>query len=188
MRLFSAVALPADIRAALMRLSGGLPDVRWVEPDDYHLTLAFFGDIDADVAEDLAEALAAIDMPPFDITLTGLGTFGTGSPRAIVALATRDLSLLALEAKHRAIITRLGIPEGARKYTPHVTLARLRRIPAPTVADWMSTRPVFEKLTWRVDAFSLFSSATSRGGGPYVAEQTFPLLAKPSGDRSSARR
>ena len=175
MRLFSAIEVPADIADVLARSGGGLHTARWIDPADYHVTLAFFGEIDADVANDLAEELAAIEAPPVDIRLTELGFFGTASPHAIVALVERDAGLLALEARHRAIMMRLGIGDTARKFTPHVTLARLRRTPASEVAEWLSDRPALPKFSWRAERFALFSAATSRGGGPYVAEAVFPL-------------
>lgn len=177
MRLFSAIGVPADIARDLSLFRGGLPDARWVEPADFHVTLAFFGEVDGRSAEELAAALDEIEAAPLDITLDGLSIFGADRPHAIVALARKSPALLALEAAHRSIMQRLGIGDQARKYTPHVTLARLRRVPAGDVADWMSQQPPFSPLTWRADRFALYSSRTSRGGGPYVEEVPFDLRA-----------
>ena len=92
-----------------------------------------------------------------------------------MALAQRTPALLALEAAHRAIMQRLGVGDRARKYTPHVTLARLARTNAGDVAGWLSQQPAFRPLAWRAGRFALYSSRTSRGGGPYVAEVAFDL-------------
>ena len=54
-RLFTGLSVPPEIGERLARFRGGLPDARWVEAGDYHVTLRFLGDIDADVAEDVLE-------------------------------------------------------------------------------------------------------------------------------------
>lgn len=175
MRLFSALPVPDDVSDSLALFRGGLRDAKWVEPADFHVTLAFFGEVERPVAEELAQTLSEIVARPFDIRATGLGIFGADKPHAIVALLEKSPELLALEAAHRAAVARLGIGDQARKYTPHVTLARLRRTPAGDVAGWMSQQPAFTTLAWRAERFALYSSRTSRGGGPYVAEVEFPL-------------
>lgn len=173
MRLFSAVGVPDAIAQALSLFRGGLPDAKWVEPADFHVTLAFFGEIDGRAAEELAASLDEIDVKSFEVSLDRLGVFGADRPHAIVALARKTPALLALEASHRAVMQKLGIGDQARKYTPHVTLARLRRVPAGDVAEWISRQPAFAPLTWRAERFALYSSRTSRGGGPYVEEVPF---------------
>lgn len=177
MRLFSAIGVPEAVARELSLFRGGLPDTKWVESADFHVTLAFFGEVDGPSAEELAAALDEIDAEPFEIALESLGVFGADRPHAIVALARKTPALLALEAAHRGIMQRLGIGDQARRYTPHVTLGRLRRVPAGEVAGWISQQPVFPALSWRADRFALYSSRTSRGGGPYVEEVPFDLRA-----------
>ena len=46
-RLFTGIEVPAEIRLALSAHRGGLPGARWVDPDQYHMTLRFIGDVDA---------------------------------------------------------------------------------------------------------------------------------------------
>lgn len=175
MRLFSAIATPDEVARELVLFRGGLPDARWVDPVDFHVTLGFFGEINRHAADELAQALSEIDMPPIDLQLTGLNIFGADRPHAIVALAERSPALLSLQTAHRAVMQRLGIGDQVRKYTPHVTLGRLRRTTAGEVAAWISQQPAFRPLKWHADRFALYSSRTSRGGGPYVAEVTFHL-------------
>ena len=177
MRLFSAIGVPEIVARDLSQFRGGLPDTKWVEPADVHVTLAFFGEIDGRSAEELAAALDEIDAASFEIALDGLGVFGADRPHAIVALARKTPALLALEAAHRGVVQRLGIGEQARRYTPHVTLGRLRRVTAGEVARWMSQQPAFPALSWRAERFALYSSRMSRGGGPYVEEVPFGLRA-----------
>jgi RNA 2',3'-cyclic 3'-phosphodiesterase len=73
---------------------------------------------------------------------------------------------------------RVGLPAGGRKYTPHVTLARLNKdVSAQSVAFYLSSRPLIRPITFRPTRFALFSSKDSVGGGPYIVEATYPLAA-----------
>ena len=55
-RLFTGLAVPAEIAEALKIHQGGLPGARWIEPGDFHVTLRFLGDVEATVADDVVEA------------------------------------------------------------------------------------------------------------------------------------
>ena len=69
-----------------------------------------------------------------------------------------------------------GVEPERRKFTPHVTLARLRRDATPEAAAmYLSQAPVFAPLTYTLDRVTLFSARDSTGGGPYVAEAEFPF-------------
>ena len=72
---------------------------------------------------------------------------------------------------------RIGLPPEQRKYTPHVTLARLRGASERDVANYLSLRGGFSTGPFPVDRFVLFSSRNSVGGGPYVVEEDYPLRA-----------
>ena len=70
---------------------------------------------------------------------------------------------------------RVGLDPEGRKYTPHVTLARLRNASSYDVADYLSVRGYFPTRVFTVDRFVLFSSRPSRGGGPYAVEEAYSL-------------
>ena len=70
---------------------------------------------------------------------------------------------------------RIGIPPEPRKFTPHVTLARLRAASSMAVADYLSSRGFFFSRRFEAQRFVLFSSRASTGGGPYVVEAAYPL-------------
>ena len=71
---------------------------------------------------------------------------------------------------------RIGLEPEPRKFTPHVTLARLRSSSSLDVADYLSARGYFRTAPFTVSRFVLFSSRASTGGGPYVAEALYPLI------------
>ena len=108
-------------------LRGGVPGARWIDPENYHLTLRFIGDIDDRLAHEIAlAARRRVARWRSSFGLTGLTSFGGNKPRAMVAALRRRGSLLELQAEHERLMRRIGLEPEGRKYTPHVTLARLR--------------------------------------------------------------
>ena len=85
--------------------------------------------------------------------------------------------LVELQAEHERLMQRLGLEPEGRKFTPHVTLARLRDASSRDVADYLSTRAPLFGSSFKVSRFVLFSARASVGGGPYVVEADYPLAA-----------
>jgi len=176
-RLFTALEIPPEIRQSLAMLRGGLPGARWVDSDNYHLTLRFIGDVDDVMAREVAYLLGKVRRTQFELTLDGLLSFGGRRPRAVVATAAATPSLFELQAEHERLMQRMGLEPEGRKYTPHVTLARLRDSSSRQVADYLAVRHPYRSVAVRVSRFVLYSSRASVGGGPYVIEAAFPLVA-----------
>jgi RNA 2',3'-cyclic 3'-phosphodiesterase len=176
-RLFTAVEIPSEIGAALSTLRGGLPGARWVDPENYHLTLRFIGDIDDAMARDVAFMLGQVRRQKFELQIDGLTSFGGRKPRAVVATAAPTRSLLELQAEHERLMQRIGFEPEGRRYTPHVTVARLRDSTSQQVADYLSARGHFRSAPFSVSRFVLYSARASVGGGPYVVEAAYPLAA-----------
>jgi RNA 2',3'-cyclic 3'-phosphodiesterase len=176
-RLFTGLELPASVREALSSLRGGLPGARFVEPENYHLTLRFAGDVDRPTAEDLFAGLAeARPRGAVPVVLDGLDGFGGDRPRALIARARPDPALLDLQAEHERIARRAGLAPETRRFSPHVTLARLKRgTPPGAVAAWIAERAPFAPLAFTASRATLFSAREGTGGGPYLVEATFPL-------------
>lgn len=174
-RLFIGLEIPDDLRQTLSLLRGGLPGARWIDPENYHLTLRFIGDIDGGLAHEIVSMLGGVNRRPFDVRLDGLSSFGGKKPRAIVASVAPSPSLLELQAELERRMQRVGLEPEGRKYTPHVTLARLRDSSSRQVADYLATRGLFRSATFRAERFVLYSSRASVGGGPYVIEDAFAL-------------
>jgi RNA 2',3'-cyclic 3'-phosphodiesterase len=183
-RLFTGLEIPSDLALDLSMLRGGLSGARWIDAENYHLTLRFIGDIDDATARDVAAALEQIRRAPFTVTLEGLGSFGGDRPRAIIARAKPSAPLVELQAEQERLMRRIGIPPEPRKFTPHVTLARLRDASAGAVAAYLTARGFFRSRRFEATHFVLFSSRASTGGGPYLVEAAYPLEAKSSGLRS----
>src|ERR1700716_481379 len=174
-RLFTGLEIPAEIGQTLSNLRGGLPGARWIDPENYHVTLRFIGDIDGIAANEIASMLFRVNRKPFDVTLQGLSSFGGRKPRAVVASVVPSRPLLELQAEHERLMQRVGLDPEGRKFTPHVTLARLRDSSSLQVANYLSVRGPFRPSPFAVSRFVLFSSKASVGGGPYVVEAAYPL-------------
>jgi 2'-5' RNA ligase len=163
-RIFTGLEIPAPIGRELSMLRGGLPGARWIDPENYHLTLRFIGDVDDVVAREVAFMLGTVRRTEFELRFEALSSFGGRRPRALVATLAPTQALMGLDAE-------------GRKYTPHVTLARLRESSSRQVADYLSARALFGLPPFKVSRFVLFSSRASVGGGPYVIEAAYPLAA-----------
>ncbi|MDP2619775.1 MAG: RNA 2',3'-cyclic phosphodiesterase [Hyphomicrobiales bacterium] len=174
-RLFTGIEIPDEIADRLSGLRGGLPGARWIDPENYHITLRFLGDIDVARAHDVADLLARIRRRAFTLAVDGLGTFGGSRPRQVWARVPATPALMALQSENEQLMQRAGLPPETRKFTPHVTLARLRDTKSRSLAEYLESRS-FLGTPFEVTRFVLFSSQPSRGGGPYIVEQAYPLF------------
>jgi len=162
-RLFAAVdpspeAL-TDLEHALVPAAAR--SLRWMPPEQWHITLAFYGEVDPRSVDDLCTRLdrAAARTTPPSLTLTGAGTFPRrpDAARVLWAGVHGDTELLArLADRARAAGRRVGAAVEHRRFVPHLTLARAPR-PAnmrrPLTALWSYAGP-----TWTADSLRLVRS------------------------------
>lgn len=183
-RLFTALEIPRNAAMSLSLLRGGLPGARWIDVENYHITLRFIGDVDGRTADEIVDRLDRIDRPEFSLSLNGVGSFGSKKPHSIWAGVTHAPEMFALQAEIERICQRIGLPPDPRKFSPHVTLARLKASRIDEVGRYLTGRGDFQTLPFHVSRFVLLSSRESVGGGPYLTEEVFPL--HEVGRRSSA--
>ncbi len=176
-RLFTGLEIPANVGQSLATLRGGLPGARWIDPENYHVTLRFIGDVDDSIAHEVASMLGRVRREAFGLRVDDLKSFGGRKPRAIVATLGPAQAPMELQAEHERLLQRVGLEPEGRKFTPHVTLARLRVSSSRQVADYLAVRAPFRSPPFKVSRFVLFSSRSSVGGGPYVVEAAYPLAA-----------
>jgi 2'-5' RNA ligase len=174
-RLFAAIDLPLSVRETLGTLKWGIPGARWIEPAEMHLTLRFIGEIDGAREEDVRIALGSISHPPFSLMLEGVGQFGDKAPHTLFVGVQPSETLLRLAAKIEQALQRIGLPPETRRYTPHVTLARLKNGPRGRVAQFLAEHNLFRAGPIAVEAFELFSSHPGRSGAHYRIECTYTL-------------
>ena len=177
-RLFTGLEVPYDVQSALSLKRGGLSGARWIDPENYHITLRFIGDVDNRGADEVSYELERLSHGErFKVRLSHLGTFGGDMPRALYAGVESNEALHRLQAAQERVLRRVGLDPEGRRFVPHVSLARLRGTPAYEVADFIHQAGQFAPLEFTVGRFVLFSSRASVGGGPYLVEQSYPLAA-----------
>jgi RNA 2',3'-cyclic 3'-phosphodiesterase len=174
-RLFTAIELPESVRTRLMLLQGGVPGARWSPVENLHLTLRFIGEVNEATANDIDDVLAAIRSSAFDLTLKDAGEFGGRDPHALWIGVAPNEALMRLAAKIESALQRMGLEAETRKYTPHVTLARLRDAPISKVREFLGAHGPFDSGPFPVRRFALFSSHPSSNGSLYRVERSYAL-------------
>jgi 2'-5' RNA ligase len=77
-RLFVALPVPEDVSGDLVALQAGVPDARWVPPENFHVTLCFAGEVQGGVMRDLEEELSDIAGSRFPVGIAGVELFSAG--------------------------------------------------------------------------------------------------------------
>ncbi|HWM61295.1 MAG TPA: RNA 2',3'-cyclic phosphodiesterase [Rhizomicrobium sp.] len=175
MRFFVALAVPDAVARALLLLEGGVPGARWQTREQMHLTLRFIGEVDGRDARALDDALAGIEAPAFELQLHGVGQFGNKQPHSLWAGLRKHEMLDHLQRKVDNAIRKVGQPQDAHKFLPHVTLARLRHPDLDKLREWLVAHALFTSDEFTVSAFCLYSSKLTIDGSIYRVEQEYPL-------------
>ncbi len=177
MRLFVALDLPRTVRQRLADLATGVSGVRWVPPENYHVTIRFVGELPAYKAEELDLALADIRARRFTLELAGVGTLDrAGRVTALWAGVASNPALLHLRAKVDTAVQRAGMAAERRRYMPHVTLARLgEQVEQARVAAWVQSHNLFRSAPMDVGHFTLFTSVLGPDQPVYTPEVEYPL-------------
>lgn len=178
-RSFVAIALPDVVSDALEDLQEGLAGAHWTAPDNLHLTLAFLGEQPRRTLEDLDAALVALRCASFRLRLSGVDAFGKKDARVIFAGVAASPPLLSLQAKVASAARDAEIALDARRYAPHVTIARLSRgaVPPERLHAYLSAHNLFETEPFDVREITLFRSTLTRDGPIYEPLATYPLAA-----------
>ena len=175
MRLFVALALPDSVAQSIMLIQGGVPGARWQAREQLHLTLRFIGEVEGREAAMLDDALAGIVAPAFSLQLHAVGQFGNKQPHSLWAGVRKNEALEHLQRKVDSAIRRVGQPQDAHKFIPHVTLARLRNPDPGRMLDWLTYNALYTSPEFEAGAFQLYSSKLTHDGSIYRIEQSYDL-------------
>lgn len=171
MRAFVALDLPDCQIAALERVQQHLPEGRPVPPENLHLTLLFLDDQPLAALEELHRELAGLAPTPFELRLTGFGTFGGKAPRSLHAEVAADPALTALHDDVRRAARRAGIDRPRSRFRPHVTLARFGAgLPRPgqtRLAGFVARHGLPGIPPARAESFGLYASHLRPDGAVY---------------------
>jgi 2'-5' RNA ligase len=178
-RLFIGIRPPEPVRDALLDTMEALEGARWVDGDNLHLTLRFVGEVERPAANDLAEALGQIDWACFTLRIAGVGAFDRSSrhgsrPHAVWARVPPVAPLEGLRQKVERACDVTGLGRETRRFTPHITLARLNRS-AGAIGAWLATWGDLAAGPWAVEEFILFESHLGHTGAIYEVVARYGL-------------
>ena len=182
-RCFVALDFPAAAKAALGRtievLAAHGAAVRWVRPEQLHLTLAFLGDVTTERVAAIRDALRAVAAWPFELRFHGLGSFPPHGP-ARVLWAGLDGDLDALTTLANGVLDALagaGVPREARPFQAHVTIGRVKggRGLGGLRHAVAAAAPDVRGEAMPIDCLTLYRSQLGPGGAVHEALETFAL-------------
>lgn len=192
-RAFIAIELPDLIQRRLGEVIVALKDgtdraVRWVPPNNIHLTLKFLGNVSPANLRSLTELLQneSRNHPPFDALISGLGAFPNRiRPRVIWVGVKAPPALMRLQQNIDRETSRMGYPSEERTYSPHLTLGRISQHATPAdvrqIADRLSQVNVTDLGQISVKRLHLFRSDLQPGGAIYT-----PLFVSEMGETHSS--
>jgi 2'-5' RNA ligase len=201
MRLFVAIDIEDAIRERISRFVEGVrgfaPDARWINPESFHITLKFLGEMPEDRLGDIKQTLAQVRAQATTISFHGTGFFPTPkSARVFWVGIESDEHLPALAASlddALQALPNLGLERERNPYRPHLTLARApghsrRRASGNPHQKALSPAPAFKRLQEKLAAISppdfgtmtareyfLYQSKLSPSGARYTKLERFPL-------------
>ena len=184
-RTFIAIEIASAVRsraAELIRVLAYEGDgVKWVVPENLHLTLQFLGDVAQNDLAGVCEAVgrAVADRSPFEISLWGANAFPhRGRPRTLwLGVDEGSESLSRLQRVVQSAVRKLGFPPEHRAFHPHLTLGRVRR-PSPTLqhlTERLRAQQDFPAGRSPVEQVVVFASYLDRHGPTYQALHRAPL-------------
>lgn len=176
-RLFVAIELEEGVKERLQAIAHGLPGARWIESAQLHLTLRFIGEVDGGVARDIREVLAGVRAESFSLQLEGVGCFPPrGNPRIVWVGVAENQELSRLQKKIESVLVRqVGLVPEQRRYSPHITLARLKNTPPVRVGRFLEEYGLFASHPFPVTHFSLYSSSLGRKRALHLVEEDYFL-------------
>jgi RNA 2',3'-cyclic 3'-phosphodiesterase len=175
-RLFVALALPAEVKAQLAELAGGIPGAKWVAPENYHLTLRFIGEVEAWRAQEIDDALLAIRARPFTLSLRGVGVFEKAGRLGPLWVGVEKTPALAfLRTKVETALQRIGLEPERKRFAPHVSLARVERAAPDKLIAYLQAHSLFRAPPVAVERFALYSSRLGKEQAVHVPEVEYAL-------------
>lgn len=171
-RIFVAISPPDYATrsvAEIQKKDDPRKQLKWIPPEKRHLTLAFFGEMEAQKQRELVRLLKKIRVRRFYLELQGLGVFpGKGRPQVLWAgLAPADPLLFQLHGKIEQIVLDLGFEPDLRRFSPHVTLARCGDRSSGVIQRILKKNANFGSAPFEVQEVILYASQFHPGGSVY---------------------
>jgi 2'-5' RNA ligase len=178
-RLFVAIDPPEKVRERIAPVCRELDEARWVRSDQLHVTMRFLGSVATALIPKIAGSLSTVTAPSFSSTAQGFGVFPSFRSPRVLWIGLSPVG--PLERLHGAIdsnVARTGtVGADEKRFSPHLTLARLNGTRPAAVRAWMESREDFSAGPWRIDAFFLYASTLTPDGAIHRRLETYRLAA-----------
>lgn len=176
-RLFVAIDIPEIIQREVQGMGGSIPKARSVPADQLHLTLKFIGEVEGSTFLDICEALTEIVLPKFSLRFKGVGVFPPrGMPRILWSGVEPVAGVITLRNAIERTLAAIKIPREKRKYTPHLTLARLNNSPIHHLQKFLAGNAFFQTAEFPVENFHLYKSRLTPKGALHTLETSYQLI------------
>ena len=177
MRTFIAVEIPEDVRQKIGRYVDSLRDsiqnVKWVSPENLHLTLKFLGEVNENDTDALIDCIRPIFsvFSSFELVLEHTGFFPSPKNPRVIWIGSDGGADNLLDIFHELehCLEAFGIDRDERMFSPHLTIGRVKRnrgkhhAPAAITGDI----PEFESAAFRVNSIALIKSTLTSQGPIY---------------------
>ncbi len=182
-RTFVCIPVPLSVKEAVgsfikeLKSCGG--DIKWVSPDNLHLTLKFLGDVEESIISEIASctAEAAASFSPFTVEIGGAGAFpGMKRPRVLWIGITRSSDKLKnLAAAIDQSLAGIGFEKDKRPFSGHVTIGRVRSLKRIEHVAELMIKSGFEPQLFNADAVHVMRSVLTPRGPIYSVLNTINL-------------
>lgn len=178
-RLFIALRPPPKVREALLPLMSGVEGARWLNDNQLHLTLAFLGEVDRHGVDAALLAMETVRAAQLDLQLGQLGSFDAPQPgrTSVLWIGVEPAEPLAdLATSFRTACRRAGLAPDARRFVPHITLARFGASGGSreAIRPWLETASL-PAISWRNSSFHLVESYLGQSGPHYEPIASYEL-------------
>jgi 2'-5' RNA ligase len=180
-RLFTGISLSEDVIAGIARVLDYLrpaAQLRWVPPYNLHVTTKFIGEWPENRLDEAIEALQPLSrLAPFEMAASGVGWLpNPHSPRVLFIGLKAGPELAQLAAATEDALAPLGIPKEGRKFTAHLTLARIRdTTPLAPLRRSIASLESTEFGSIRAESFHLYLSKPGPAGSIYTQLAEIPF-------------
>ena len=190
-RVFCATEISEEVRTRLanhiqiLRQTVPNANASWSRPENIHLTLKFFGDVDRGQTEKLSVVAARVvkEFTPFEISVGETGTFPKQAQPRVLWVGVEDPSgnLASLQKQLENECAKEGFPKEGRAFRPHLTLARIRSPQGSRTLGEIHTKIGFAATEVVASELLLMRSELSSEGSQYTVISRHRLGAKPAG-------
>ncbi len=176
-RLFVAIELPETVRRSPTERQTGLPGMRWVSPDNLHLTIRFIGEVPLAQAASIKAALKTVRAESLSLQVKGLGFFDRRPQAVLWAGVEPSAERFELKRQIDTVLERhAGLKAVKGRFSPHITLGRMKQADRKVLQAFMVKNKTAGSTVFTAEAFTLFSSVLAPGGAVHTVEERYPLM------------